>query len=1071
MDKETAHRLIEDTFNFPFDENKYNKFVKNLIDDLVINLNPQWNNNKGLPSEIITKVKRYRDFGNYVYENGEKISVVSVELLSESAVAKSRFLQRIFAKWYLENNNLSAILIGFFSSTNEDWRFSFIKLDYERNIDTKGKIKISKKLTPIKRYSYLVGKNEPNHTAKSQLAPLLFDNCKNPSINNLIDSFSVENVTNEFFIKYKKLFYKLTDELKKLKESDKNILKDFNEKLINENNFAKKILGQIVFLYFIQKKGWLGVKKNQNGKFNNWGTGSKKFLRNLFDKKYINYDNFFNDILEDFLYEGLGREHENDYYPKLNCKIPFLNGELFQPMNDYNWVETDILIKNETIELILNTFDMFNFTVNENDGIETEVAIDPEMLGQVFERMLPEDDRKEKGAHYTPREVVNYLCYSSITDYLFIKSKFSSHEKMKNFIIDIIFKKIGLAVDKEIIKIAEDLDSYLAEVKICDPAVGSGAFPVTMMNFVSNIRYFINKEILKNDKVSIYSLKKHFIEKSLHAVDIDSSAIDIAKLRLWLSLIIEENKFNKVEPLPNLDYKILQGNSLINSYNDIVISFKNNEPQQLSLGIDDNNLTISLELVAKKQIEYINSKHINKKRRLKKEIDNLIIDVFYNQIIDSDIFKNSIKTFNKEELKEYLIGYSIKDFFLWDLFFADVFFKSNGFDIIIGNPPYVDSEKMTQETPELRKKYTSIYKSAKGNWDLFIIFIELGLNLLKKNGVLSFIVKNTLVSSSYAKTIKNILSQYNIKEIRDYSNINVFKEADVYPVTFRIVKSSSNKNDVSMVTMKDIDKIERSNLIKKNIFYNNLNWDFYFGNKISIGIIEKMLDNKKLSNIQLCKILPACTTGEAYEIKKKIRDLNNHNSKDFFKFINSGTIDPYKSLWGIKKTQYIKDQYMYPVINKNDLKIISKLRYDISVSEKIIIANMTKGLECFYDDGKINPGKSTTVILNGQTKFNLKVILAFLNSELINFFILKYFNSLKMSGGFINFGVEQIKQIPFPDKIHNYEEIIKNVDFVINNQDKDDENTIAKNKINKLVYKSFDINDEEIDEIKKELFN
>ena len=141
---------------------------------------------------------------------------------------------------------------------------------------------------------------------------------------------------------------------------------------------------------------------------------------------------------------------------------------------------------------------------------------------------------------------------------------------------------------------------------------------------------------------------------------------------------------------------------------------------------------------------------------------------------------------------------------------------------------------------------------------------------------------------------------------------------------------------------------------------------------------------------------------------------------------------------------------MYPVINKNDLKIISKLRYDISVSEKIIIANMTKGLECFYDDG--NPGKSTTVILNGQTKFNLKVILAFLNSELINFYF-EIFNSLKMSGGFINFGVEQIKQIPFPDKIHNYEEIVKNVDFVINNQDKDDENAIAKNKINKLVYK------------------
>ena len=146
-------------------------------------------------------------------------------------------------------------------------------------------------------------------------------------------------------------------------------------------------MGQIVFLYFIQKKGWIGIVKDEKGFFSKWGDGPKNFLRKLYNKDYCNYKNFFNDVLEDLFYVGLAVDLPDNYYPKLQCKLPFLNGGLFEPINDYNWKETDITIKNETIKEILDTFDTFNFTVNEEDTLEKDVAIDPETIGKVFENL------------------------------------------------------------------------------------------------------------------------------------------------------------------------------------------------------------------------------------------------------------------------------------------------------------------------------------------------------------------------------------------------------------------------------------------------------------------------------------------------------------------------------------------------------------------------------------------------------------------------------------------------------------------------------------------------------------
>ena len=191
-------------------------------------------------------------------------------------------------------------------------------------------------------------------------------------------------------------------------------------------DFAKKLMGQIVFLYFLQKKGWLGVAKGQD-----WGTGPHDFLRGLANGDHGNYENFFNDILEPLFYDTLATDRGHEAWCKrFKCRIPFLNGGLFEPLGDYNWRKTDIILPNKLFTNterndegisgtgILDVFDRYNFTVNEAEPLEKEVAIDPEMLGKVFENLIEENRRKGLGSFYTPREIVHYMCQESLINYL-----------------------------------------------------------------------------------------------------------------------------------------------------------------------------------------------------------------------------------------------------------------------------------------------------------------------------------------------------------------------------------------------------------------------------------------------------------------------------------------------------------------------------------------------------------------------------------------------------------------------------------------------------------------------------
>src|SRR3989338_9282273 len=388
MDKDSAKKLVQETLQGSFNKERFVYLIKNILNHVEETDKRPYAGNY-IFDDYKDSIQSVERVGKYKDPDEKLFDILIVHLQKETSLERARTKQRNFVAKYLKGSRggvlKDAALVAFVSPNDDDWRFSLVKMEYKFN----DKGKVEEEFTPARRYSFLVGKHENSHTAQSRLLPLLLNDEVNPTLKELEDVFSVEKVTKEFFEKYRDLFLKLKESLDEIVKKDKKLKEDFKEKDINTIDFTKKLLGQIVFLYFLQKKGWFGVERNKK-----WGSGSKRFLRELFEKEHGDYKNFFNEILESLFYEALRLERTGDYYSRFDCRIPFLNGGLFDPLNDYDWVDTDIELTNEIFSNdiktkegdvgsgILDIFDRYNFTVKEDEPLEKEVAIDPEMLGK-----------------------------------------------------------------------------------------------------------------------------------------------------------------------------------------------------------------------------------------------------------------------------------------------------------------------------------------------------------------------------------------------------------------------------------------------------------------------------------------------------------------------------------------------------------------------------------------------------------------------------------------------------------------------------------------------------------------
>jgi hypothetical protein len=426
MEKKQAQEYIKQVLNSRFDQEQFELFVRNLLNEF----EPRDNSYSGnlIPEAFRDHIAHYKRIGKYTDPEGEPMDILIVQTRSVNKLERTRTALRNFVVRHLKNFDKYYALVAFYSKEDngEDWRLSLVKIDIEQKRTDKGKIKAKEEIVPAKRFSYLVGVHEDAYTAQRQLLTLLVNDHSNPLMvkekdgdGSIEGAFSIEKVTDEFYEQYKELYLKLT--------GNAHLTKALENEGLDSVRFVKKLLGQIVFLYFLQKKGWLGVQKDQR-----MGAGSKRFLQDRFSAIEEARGNYFNDFLRYLFYAALAREHNDEgikyYFRRLGCKIPFLNGGLFEA--DYDWEKTNISIPNELFRNneknktgdkgtgILDVFDRYNFTIKEDEPLEKEVAVDPEMLGKVFENMLEITERKSRGAFYTPREIVHYMCQESLIHYL-----------------------------------------------------------------------------------------------------------------------------------------------------------------------------------------------------------------------------------------------------------------------------------------------------------------------------------------------------------------------------------------------------------------------------------------------------------------------------------------------------------------------------------------------------------------------------------------------------------------------------------------------------------------------------
>ncbi len=369
---------------------------------------------------------------------------------------------------------------------------------------------------------------------------------------------------------------------------------------------------------------------------------------------------------------------------------------------------------------------------------------------------------------------------------------------------------------------------------------------------------------------------------------------------------------------------------------------------------------------------------------------------------------NSLISGTEDDLKKYFgNNWKEKKAFNWEEEFKDIM-DEGGFDVVIGNPPYIDSEAMTKTQPELREFCSRYYESAKGNWDIFSVFLERALSLLKNGGYLGMIVPNKLLSAKYCESIRKLIQNNEIIALRDYSSIPVFG-SNVYPIII-IVKKTVPNHSSFLVEVIESDNGELnttySKQVRQDLLEKTPTWSPVL-NESQSSIVSR-ISKKSLKLKDIAEIYGAATVSEAYEIKDFLKELRNE--KGYFKFINTGTIDRYTSLWNISPTHYLKSKFTRPIVKRTDLKTFSLRRYEQSLQEKIIIGGMSKILECYLDDGEYLAGKSTIVVFTNN--INLKALLAILNSKLLTYFYKSLFKSLSLSGGFMRVGTPQVGDLP-----------------------------------------------------------
>jgi hypothetical protein len=830
--------------------------------------------------------------------------------------------------------------------------------------------------------------------------------------------------------------------------------------------FSTRLIGRLLFSWFLKKKGLINESMNY---FNGGDTNNQT-------RYYIDY-------LELLFFETLNKEKSKRSHT--DKTTPYLNGGLFDRVSDEFIDNPDLTFPNNFFIEIFKTLNKYNFTTDEGSPEFQFVAIDPEMLGRIFESFLGQQTdilskrslKSTTGAHYTPREIVSYMCEESLIEFLENNINYPDSSEKNLRINEIVRLPEGIFRDQDqnkrrdwkpfapliIEKIlgSNDTDS----LKILDPAVGSGAFPMGMLQLLVKVISRLDYKFESNTS----ELKRLILSKILFGVDINNTAIEICRLRAWLSIIVDEDIKKNIYPLPNLDFKFICANSLV--------LLEDNSQADL---FEDTNLKDKMIEIQKK---YFDASHKATKKKLQRQYTELCNsrDLLENK---NSIMMKSYQPFSLQSVSSFYdseLHHGVKDF-----------------NIIIANPPYLKERGNAEifnpikDTP-LGKKYHQ------GKMDFWYYFLHLSLNLLNKNGCAAFITSSYWLNASGAKKlISRLKDEASFKSIVNIGKLKIFHDVagnHMISVVTRNKKSEFNylniENDLSAIQQYPINHEKK---LYKDIFIDN---EIIFENKMSFIKVDKTLadeyevsqgetegqrsvDERNINNLGLKSKNFKINEG-VFVLSKEEKDslaLNNYEQELLYEFIEPRHMQ--KWFYEIDNPKWLiySDNERKKLISEdgnyiNLKKHLDRMQPFITSSnapyglhrpreirffnqKKILFKSMFKDPEFSIDYcSRVVNSNSNLIILKGESNYSLEFLLGILNS---NFAKHWFDNYAKKRGGGNDVGVSKLRTFPIPHKCSKkIEDLVK----LIQSSHKDNISDL-EDKLDAYVYKSYNIQYENI---------
>ena len=1047
----------------------------------------------------------------------------------------------------MAENNIDSALIAYVSMNDpNEWRFSYVSISLD---ESKGKIK--RTFSNPRRYSYVLGKN-----AKT-LTPYLHLVQKGAvsSMEELQKRFSLEVVNKDFYNSIALLYTKLVGGQRKKGNSTVDfpgLLKIHGKasQSIEHQEFAVRLIGRLVFCWFLREK------KST--------TGTSLIPDSVLSAHAANNPMYYHKVLEPLFFELLNQKlisRKEPFKKEPFSSIPYLNGGLFSPQKGangdyYEYSETTeggalgvVDVPDSWLQEFTELLETYNFTVDENTSQDVELSVDPEMLGRIFENLLAEINpetgesaRKSTGSFYTPREVVEYMVDRSLV--YFLANKTNIDEPELNALIS-----YGLEDDELHPRTQADnkaIVDALSKLTILDPACGSGAYPIGILQKVVYIlqqvdpdaKYWLEKQIgsvspeLRRHLEKQYEAKNYdylrklgVIRESIFGVDIQAVATEIARLRCFLTLIVEEsvddNADNRgIEALPNLDFKFVTANSLISLPED------KEKPASEQQGMFED------------------TGHIDELRRIRDNYfganpeEKLSLQAQFNSLQTDMVIKN-IDEYKGAASKRYnaLSRWRPFEHKMVDWFDAEWMFGTKYFDIVLANPPYLGEKGHADLFTKIRADGLSDFYTRKV--DLFYFFFHHSLNLTKNKGVISFITTNYYPTANGAKKLrKDFYDRTTVKELINFNELKIFESAlgqhnmitilqknngvGSYNTSVTVCKSKGlvPANLLSEVLMKKSSTAEYYESKKEELFDGDQYYIRFHGSRSNTSNIAAVLDKVALLGTpitSICNVNVGLYTGadkvSANYIKKyhldaekgegifvltkdeyanlnlsaeekkicvpffKNSDINRYYTKEEpdkylidFSFPNfvDYPIATYPNLLNhlekykiILENRESNDNGLRAVVKKGYWWLYTKRKLDFS-QEKIVAPQRSPRNTFGYNHISWHASADVYFITSKDSSLNLKYILGLLNSKLYYVWL---YNRGKRKGETLELYQTPLSELPvkLTDE-HTQTEMVELVDSILAIKKTNPDATITdiEQKIDQLVYRIFDLNSDEI---------